>query len=469
MDAQKLWRPLAFVLCAAVPVGFYAVGDATDAFPGVLTLVQEDTGTDFRPPAQAEELPRADPAAMIPLASPSVVDGTGASLDARMSAHAELPVVHGGLAYAVVDAQTGTVLAEREADSALVPASTLKLLSAAAVLRARSGEDTLATRAQLDGSTLTLIGEGDMFLTDQRLGELADQAAAMVAEHGGGPVALVLDDTFITEGTNPAWGANGPAGGWVSPVAALAIDEGRLDGEQYGAKSADPAGDAAERFAQLLRERGVEVTGDVTRGRAAPQDAAKPEVRIESAPLEEIVRHVLTISDNTGAELLAYLVADARGAEMTPSGASGAVEAEIRDLAAQLGIPEADLDALEIHDGSGLSVQNRVPPRLFAVVLGEVASGGAPELEPLLYDVPIGGLTGTLAERFGEPDAASARGIVRGKTGYLSGTATLAGVTTLPDGRTVTFMIAVHGFESTQASEAREAVDLVAAEIARSS
>ena len=113
-------------------------------------------------------------------------------------------------------------------------------------------------------------------------------------------------------------------------------------------------------------------------------------------------------------------------------------------------------------------MDNRVPPRLFAAVLGEVASGGAPTLEPLLYDVPVSGLSGTLAERFGEDDASDARGIVRGKTGYLSGTATLAGVATRPDGRPVSYMIVVHGFDGADAIEAREAVDSVAAEIVRS-
>lgn len=459
---QNVWRALALVLCAAVPAGFYALGDATDAFPGVLTLSSPEQGPQAGPPAQVEDMPREDPVAMVPESADAVAEGTGADLAARMDAHASLPVVSGGLSYAVVDADTGTTLAERDADTARVPASTQKLLTAAALLRVRSGDETLATRARLDGGTLALIGEGDMFLTEEKLAELADRTAAMIDEQGGGPVAVVLDDSFVAEGMNPAWGGNGPAGGWVAPVSALALEEGMLDGEQYGAKSTDPAGDAAARFVQLLRERGVEVTGEVTRG-GAPEGGS--EVAVHSAPLEEIVRHVLTISDNTGAELLAYLVADARGEETTPAGASGAVEAEIRDLAAELGLPASDLAALDLHDGSGLSVQNRVPPRLFAAVLGEAASGGAPALEPLLLDVPVAGLSGTLAERFEEGEAADARGIVRGKTGYLSGTATLAGVAVLPDGRTVSYMIAVHGFDGSRSAEAREAVDLVAAEI----
>ena len=51
------------------------------------------------------------------------------------------------------------------------------------------------------------------------------------------------------------------------------------------------------------------------------------------------------------------------------------------------------------------------------------------------------------------------------RSDWLAGTAALAGVTALPDGRTVAFDILVHGFDGADALEARAAVDAVAAEI----
>src|SRR5699024_12338771 len=105
--------------------------------------------------------------------------------------------------------------------------------------------------------------------------------------------------------------------------AALAVEEGWLDEDQYGPKSSDPAGDAAELFAELLAEEGLEVSGEITSGEA-PDSAAVAEV--VSAPLAELVRHTLLISDNTTAELLAHLVALSRGEETTPRGAAAAVE-----------------------------------------------------------------------------------------------------------------------------------------------
>jgi len=94
-----------------------------------------------------------------------------------------------------------------------------------------------------------------------------------------------------------------------------------------------------------------------------------------------------------------------------------------------------------------------------------VAPGRGPALEQILYDVPVAALSGTLADRFGHGDDSAAAGQVRGKTGYLGGAATLAGVTVLPDGRTVGYSIVVHGFDGADADAARAAVDDVAAEM----
>src|SRR5699024_8745210 len=190
---------------------------------------------------------------------------------------------------------------------------------------------------------------------------------------GTAEVALALDNGYLVGGPNPAWGGNGRDGGWVTPTASLALEEGWLDGEQYGPKSATPARDAAERFGELLDEAGLTVTRAAPRPRDAADalgqlpDAAGPPVaggrpeapapegaptaQIHSETLAELVRHTLLISDNTPAELLAHLVALSRGEETTPAGAAAAVEAEIRELAEELGVAPEALDSLEIHDG----------------------------------------------------------------------------------------------------------------------
>ena len=459
---ERIWRTTAIVMCAAVPTSFYVLGDLTDAFPGVLTVRAAQEGPSFGPRAAAEDWERVAAEETLPTSASAAAPLNPADLEERMSAGADLPVVAGGLSFSVVDAETGQTLAARDERTALVPASTLKLLTAAAVLREYRGDEVLTTRATVQDGVITLVGGGDMTLSEDDLRALAAQAAALAAEQGTTEISVALDDGYLVGGANPAWGNNGQAGGWVTPTASLALNAGWLDDEQYGPKSATPARDAAERFAELLGEAGLTVTGEIA---AAPAPEGAPTAEVHSETLAELVRHTLLISDNTTAELLAHLVALSRGEETTPAGAAAAVEAEIQELAAELGVAPEVVASLEIHDGSGLSRQNRVPPALLSAVLAEVASGQAPALEQILFDVPIAGLSGTLVDRFDADGTEDASGLVRGKTGYLGGAATLAGVAVLPDGRTVGYSIAGHGFDGADAYAARAAVDQVAAEM----
>ncbi|WP_421014624.1 D-alanyl-D-alanine carboxypeptidase, partial [Glutamicibacter creatinolyticus] len=55
-------------------------------------------------------------------------------------------------------------------------------------------------------------------------------------------------------------------------------------------------------------------------------------------------------------------------------------------------------------------------------------------LRELAYWLPVAGYSGTLADRLGTADT---RGLIRAKTGSLSGVATLTGVTLTSDGRPV--------------------------------
>lgn len=457
---QRMWRAVAIGLCAALPVGFYIVGDVTDAFPGVLTLSSADSSATARPRAQGEDYPRPAATSLAPPSATAVDSAAAGDLATRLDAHAADPVVGGNLAYSVVDTETGAVLAQRDAETARTPASTLKLLTATAALRTLDADSALPTTTVLDGSTLTLVGGGDMRLTEQSLGVLADKAAERVRAAGGAPITLALDDTLFAGGVNPAWGANGPAGGWVAPTAALAVDEGWLDGQEYGAKSPDPALDAARVFQRLLADRGIQVQGDVVRAKA-PSGGERDEIR--SAPISDLVAHTLLISDNTTAEVLGRLVAISHGEAPTPEGAAAAVEAEIADLAAEKGLAGAGLD---LKDTCGLAVDDRVPPELLAGVVSELdAPDTSPSLRATLTEVPIAGLTGTLQDRFGADAVAEGRGLVRGKTGYLGGTSTLVGIASLPDGRSVAFSVVVHGFAPAQGAEAKAAVDAITTEI----
>lgn len=133
-----------------------------------------------------------------------------------------------------------------------------------------------------------------------------------------------------------------------------------------------------------------------------------------SAPLVQLERHMLYVSDNHYAEQLLRAVGGDSGGE---ADTSDGIAAEMQFLHSR-GIPTP---GMRLVDGSGLAVSNRVAAITLARTLSdaELHEGGA-QLQPLL---PEGGKDGTLKHY----DFTSALGRVRAKTGHLSGVASLAG------------------------------------------
>ena len=97
---------------------------------------------------------------------------------------------------------------------------------------------------------------------------------------------------------------------------------------------------------------------------------------VESAPLDQVVQHVLEVSDNEGAEVLARQVAVGAGLPASFSGAAEAVEAALADLGIKTGKDR-------ILDGSGLSRADRLRPETLLRVIESEPPGlyrGAVEL-----------------------------------------------------------------------------------------
>ena len=120
------------------------------------------------------------------------------------------------------------------------------------------------------------------------------------------------------------------------------------------------------------------------------------------------------------------------------------------------------LERVEIHDGSGLARANRISPTTLAQTLrGAVAQ---PQASGLLTDLPVSGFTGTLVDRFEK--LTSAQGLVRAKTGTLSGVHSLAGYALDAGGRPVIFAVMADRADRGQPFAAQGALDDVAAAIA---
>ncbi len=169
---------------------------------------------------------------------------------------------------------------------------------------------------------------------------------------------------------------------------------------------------------------------------------------------------MLSTSDNDLAEALAHLVAHASG---QPADFPGGVTAVIAAVQA-LGLPT---DRLRLYDGSGLSVQTRVEPVVLGRVLVLAASAEHPQLRPILTGLAVAGFTGTLEPpRFDAPGTSPAAGLVRAKTGTLTGVSAMAGSVEDAAGRMLVFVFVADHVPAGGALPARAALDRLATAVA---
>ena len=266
--------------------------------------------------------------------------------------------------------------AHRE-DVPLVPASTAKLLTATAALEALGSEARLRTAlvteaAPIDGvvsGDVTLVGGGDPLLATadyaarfrrqpQTFTDLDALAAAVQASGvrriDGGVVGdeSRYDSARYVAGWPPRYIDQNAVG----PLSALALNDGF---ESYPADpgggaplepAPDPARTAAAVFTSLLEARGVEVVGSPRSGSALT--ATTELASVEAPPLVDVIGQMLRESDNNTAELLLKEVGRDGGEGTTARGATAA--------AALLGDGSVDLTGVNIVDGSGLALDNRV-------------------------------------------------------------------------------------------------------------
>nr|WP_239647254.1 D-alanyl-D-alanine carboxypeptidase/D-alanyl-D-alanine-endopeptidase [Nocardiopsis baichengensis] len=385
----------------------------------------------------------------------------------RLADHLDDPMsdsgVGEGLSAYVADAASAQELYDRDGDRGAVPASTTKIATALTVLDSPGPDARIATEAVLDGERLVLVGGGDPTLTTDAdpgayprpatLALLAERTARALEDQGVDAVDLGYDDSLYPgSATGPGWKDNYVWEGSVAPVHALMIDGGREDaGEKYGDRVDDPPRTAAEAFADRLRDEGVEVRGGPDP--ATAPDGADPAASVSSPPVSALVEQMLLQSENNIAEALARQVALAEGEDASFEGGARAMTAVLERLG---------VDGVRLSDASGLSVDNRISPHALVEMLLAAADPDRPDLGFTLSGLPTGNFSGTLAGRYG-PSSRSEQGagVVRAKTGTLSGVSTLAGTIYDADGRLLVFAFMADG-DSALASN----LDLLASTVA---
>ncbi len=387
---------------------------------------------------------------------------TAAGLAAVLTPLLADPDLGQSVSVSVTDAVTGTSLYGASADQSLISASVVKILTATAALQSLSPEHRFQTTVLLQtppnsAPVLTLVGGGDPGLgataadtpTGGTLTELAAGTAdALTARGITGPVELRYDDSLFV-GANPeTWPDGYVASGVVAPVSALSIS--RDEDEVV----TDPAGRAAAAFATALTGAGVSVSGPPTRGAADAAQAAEV-AAVESAQLSALVERMLETSNNDYAEALGRHVAIATGA----AGTSSAATLAITQTVAGLGV---DVTGAALADASGLSRSTRLP----AQAVTDTLTVAAADATAVAAGMSVAGFSGTLAERFDTTDSEPGAGLVRGKTGTLTGVSSLAGLVVDADGRLLAFAVIADAVPPGATLAARDALDQVAAALA---
>lgn len=408
------------------------------------------------------------PLAALPVSAPSP---SAAAVAGAVAGPLADPALGGAVAGEVLDAQTGAVLWQASPQRPVTPASTTKLMTAAAALTVLGPIDRPVTTLLATGpisagvlhGDLVLRGDGDVLLAatpttawPARAG--VDQLAQQLRARGVTSVSgRVVADASVFTGPRLAagWSESYVTEGSIAPVTGLGIDEA---GEAVGRgnRSADPPLAAAAALRAALARAGISVAGGTISGAAPPGSTL---VASATGPTVEVsVEEMLQNSDNDAAEALGRRIAIRKKLPATFDGAAQAVTAAV----AALGVPTA---GLQLFDTSGLSRDGRVEPATLAALLhlaaAPASAGGKPALRPLLSGLAVAAFDGTIQGRYVSGPASGGAGIVHAKTGALSGVTSLAGTVVDSAGRQLLFVFIANGTRSRPGAEA--AVDRAAA------
>jgi len=386
----------------------------------------------FYTPASAQ-LPAAPPEAVTDL-DPQAPRPDTAILTAQLDAILASKPDGTSFSAQVVDVDSGEVLYDKDATRPGVPASSLKVATAIAALDTMGGDTQLATTTFLDGNTLVLRGGGDVLLGDGKsdpshpngyagLETLAERTAQELAERGVGEVQLWLDDSLFGDAhSNTAWDKSLFTSNNIAPIYPIAHYAGRVSDAYRAAHENDSAQQVRQVFAAALAKH-----VKVSQGGRGAYEGCEEIASVLSAPLREQVKYMLLVSDNYVTETVGRLVAVNRQMD------AGQAAQAVQQVAGELGV-----QGLELFDTSGLAAKNRVSPAALTGLLRAASTSPKAEVRELVYSLPVSGYSGTLMQRL---NSAADRGLIRAKTGSLSGVATLTGLTLTADGRLISFSI----------------------------
>ena len=348
---------------------------------------------------------------------------SAASVFSRLAVEPELS----NPSVSLIDVSTGEIVFESNAFSQRKPASTMKILAAAATLKHLQPDQVFTTRVSLGTvpDSIVIDGEFDPWISmDHRVAtkmnrtsfpRIAFNSLSKVKESSGGSIKKLK--VYYN-------------GIYANEVAS---------------------------YKAFYKKRGVTAAFIKVSDEKATSLVSEEILTSESPQVIKMLDWFLLWSDNQLSERMAKIAAKYAGNEFNDEG----VAVTFEEILISFGINPAQIVVI---DASGLSRQNKVTAHALAQLLYKIHSD--PVLSRLIESLPVGGESGTLRNRYIEtaPDAV---GLVKAKTGTLTGTVSLAGYVQSGD-REYAFVIIADKIRRTNSASdrARKTLDRYLAKIA---
>lgn len=312
----------------------------------------------------------------------------------------------------VFDPTTNQALVQSGADTGRVPASVLKLFTAAVVLQNFDPNARYVTSIWSTANEREFLIRGalDPFLTPYR---------SVAEKYGHGYLMGIINKANTSE---------------LRKFKILYTDLYPGD---------------IKNLTNAFKNQKMKVTFEKVRNEEANSLGITEVASLTSKPLSRMISHTILWSDNLVADRLAKAVTKYVGNEVNGVG----ITKTYRTSLATLGIPVKDLI---VKDGSGLSKKNSVTARATVELLRAIRNN--PQYLSIYEGLPISGETGTLKTRFSK--AKNAIGHVHAKTGWVNRSVTMAGYAESGDKEYV-FAILADGISPTLSARnaARRAMD----------
>jgi D-alanyl-D-alanine carboxypeptidase len=357
----------------------------------------------------------------ITLAQSAPASHKNAQVDAYLKSAAALKVL-ANPGMILLDPVTGETIFEKDADLLRMPASLLKLVTAASILDYVKPDFRFNTEilTGAESNTLMISGSLDPWMTR------SDTVAKKYNR-----VSL---PSIFRAALKKLDAENG------TPIKTLQI--------QYSDIFSDDLAFIKSQFqARHIKVTTLKVTNADTHLFSKELIA-----KYQSPTLQEIVDWMLLWSNNALGDRLGLYAAKKAGYGYS---AKGIQQTYLKTLD-ELSIRSTGLNAV---DGSGLSRSNRVSTRMLAELLLKTYKND--KYQAIYQGLPIGGETGTLSKRFIKT-APKAIGLARAKTGTLTGVVSLAGYVQGGDHEYIFVIVADKVTPNAAASKlARDAIDRV--------